>query len=258
MKFRTVSILELTKLGKWRADLHVHSNSRIKSDRFDLVPLGEVVRESRTAKEPREEESAFYYIGLEHIEPITGDHTNIDLVTFEKVRSRSKVFEEGDILYGRLRPYLRKAFLVEPPYKKGLCSTEFIVLKADHDRVLPLFLREILISDPVTEVITRLQAGAALPRTHTSSDSANRISKEMCGENQQVNEAKAGAPTKSQSAFETRRKRYSGRVRIDILSILFDCLCYSGEIPCHEIYESRFSWVSGVFSVQQLFAVIAA
>lgn len=165
MKVKAVPISDLIEMGKWRADLHVHADSEIKSERFRLVPLSEVVIESKVAKDPREvSPKGFYYIGLEHVEPITGEPQGISIVTCEQVRSRSKVFEQGDILFGRLRPYLRKTFYVEPPYTNGLCSTEFIVLKAKSEFISPLFLREILVSDTVTELVTRMQAGAALPR----------------------------------------------------------------------------------------------
>lgn len=164
MKTRTILISDLTEAGKWRADLHVHSDSEIKSDRFELLAIGEIVVESKEATEPAALDGQFYYIGLENIEPVTGDGNGIELVTAESVRSRSKVFEDGDILYGRLRPYLRKAFYVEEPYKQGLCSTEFLVLKPKTNMILPLFLREVLVSDMVTELVTRMQGGAALPR----------------------------------------------------------------------------------------------
>lgn len=164
MKTRTVSILELRETGKWRADLHVHSDSEIKSDRFDMLTIGEIAVESKIAKDPSDVDGQFYYIGLEHVESVTGDENGIGLVNAENVRSRSKVFEEGDLLYGRLRPYLRKAFLVESPYQCGLCSTEFVVLKPKKDKILPLFLRELLVSDMLTERIKRMQGGAALPR----------------------------------------------------------------------------------------------
>lgn len=165
MKIKAVPITDLIELGKWRADLHVHADTKIKSEKFRMIPLSEVVIESKAAKDPSELGSGgFYYIGLEHVEQITGEPHGISIVTSEQVLSRSKVFEQGDILYGRLRPYLRKALYVEPPYTNGLCSTEFIVLKAKTEFILPLFLREILVSDSVTELVTRLQAGAALPR----------------------------------------------------------------------------------------------
>jgi len=165
MKAKTILMSELTSIGKWRANLHVHAEAELSSEKFKLVRLAEVVTESTIAKNPAELSGGrFYYIGLEHVESITGESINIDVVDSEQVKSRSKEFQCGDVLYGRLRPYLRKAIYVEHPYVSGLCSPEFIVLKAKKQFILPLFLREILISEQVTELVSRLQAGAALPR----------------------------------------------------------------------------------------------
>ncbi len=165
MKARTIPITDLIEMGKWRADLHVHLDSQITSERFDLIPLSEVVTESKASKNPSDVATEeFYYVGLEHVEPITGELQEISIVTCEQIRSRSKIFKRGDILYGRLRPYLKKSLYVEPPYNTGLCSTEFIILMAKPEFILPLFLRELLVSAPVTELVTRMQSGAALPR----------------------------------------------------------------------------------------------
>lgn len=164
MKATAINISELIKADKWRADLYVHFDSEIKSEKFNLMPLRDVVLELKVAKDPSEEQGGFYYIGLENVEPITGEPQGISITTSENVRSRSKVFKQGNILYGRLRPYLKKAFVVEEPYTSGLCSTEFIVVEAKPEFILPLFLREILVSQAFTELVTRLQAGSALPR----------------------------------------------------------------------------------------------
>lgn len=62
------------------------------------------------------------YVGLEHIEP-----TKMKLSGYDKagsVRSTSFRFFPGDVLYGRMRPYLNKVWLAE---FEGLCSAEFIV-----------------------------------------------------------------------------------------------------------------------------------
>lgn len=165
MKAKTISISDLLSVGKWRADLHVHENTELSSERFKLVRLADVVTESKIARDPADlSDGGFYYIGLEHVEQITGEPINVSIVNSEQVKSRSKEFQSGDVLYGRLRPYLRKSIYVEPPYTNGLCSPEFIVLRAKEQFILPLFLREILISEKVTELVSRLQGGAALPR----------------------------------------------------------------------------------------------
>ncbi|QYK49085.1 MAG: hypothetical protein KF838_04360 [Phycisphaeraceae bacterium] len=62
------------------------------------------------------------FIGLEHIEA----HTTrmLGFVPAETMRSSCVQFSAGDVLYGRMRPYLNKVWLAD---RDGLCSGEFIV-----------------------------------------------------------------------------------------------------------------------------------
>jgi len=165
MLSRTVPFSDLLASGRWRADLHVHKGDELKSSKYDMVTLGEVVQQSKKAIDPKDiNSSETTYIGLENVSPVTGDPVGITDAAADSVKSRSKIFAPGDVLYGRLRPYLRKALFVESPLSNGICSTEFLVLQADKSRILPEFLRELLVSEPVTEHLTRMQGGAALPR----------------------------------------------------------------------------------------------
>lgn len=63
------------------------------------------------------------YVGLEHVEA----HTMrlLGTVPAGDMKSAAVHFQAGDVLYGRLRPYLNK---VLRPKFEGLCSSEFIVL----------------------------------------------------------------------------------------------------------------------------------
>ncbi|MDB5344997.1 MAG: hsdS [Schlesneria sp.] len=88
---------------------------------WEIVRLADVVVPSAEKAEP----SAFRdskYIGLEHIASATnriigtGDATS--------VKSTKAVFRAGDVLYGKLRPYLNK---VCRPNFGGVCSTDILV-----------------------------------------------------------------------------------------------------------------------------------
>ena len=143
----------------------MHGDTGFFANKYPLRRLGDIVTLSTEAADPAALEAAsFYYVGLENIEPVTGDPVGIEEVGRNAIRSRSRVFQRGDILYGRLRPYLRKALLVEGRYRRGLCSTELLVLRPDESVVCGVFLRELLVSKQLTDVTCRLQSGAALPR----------------------------------------------------------------------------------------------
>ena len=165
MKALSVELADLQRSDRWRADFYVHGGTKPFATKYGLRMLGEVVTLSSDAVDPAAlGGTSFYYVGLENVESVTGDSMGVDKVGPDAVRSRSRVFREGDILYGRLRPYLRKALLVERKYAWGLCSTELLVLRPIEADVCGVFLRELLVSKQLTDLICRLQSGAALPR----------------------------------------------------------------------------------------------
>lgn len=63
------------------------------------------------------------YVGLENIEKDTG---RIQAVDAEGIRSTKNIFETGNILYGKLRPYLNKHGIAE---FDGVCSTDILVFQ---------------------------------------------------------------------------------------------------------------------------------
>lgn len=64
------------------------------------------------------------YVGLEHIERDSGVLLGTGLIS--AMRSTKTPFEPGDILYGKLRPYLNKVHLAAT---SGACSTDIIVMR---------------------------------------------------------------------------------------------------------------------------------
>ena len=155
----------LDRSDRWRAEFHIHGGTELFSEKHRLRKLGDVVTLSVDAADPATlDASSFYYVGLENIEPVTGDAMSVEKISQDTIRSRSRVFRRGDVLYGRLRPYLRKALLVDEKYSWGLCSTELLVLRPNASFICGVFLRELLVSKHLTNVICRLQSGAALPR----------------------------------------------------------------------------------------------
>ena len=100
------------------------------------------------------------YLGLEHIDSGTGcfslSEANPD------ARSATFRFSEKHVLYGRLRPYLKKVAL---PAIEGRCSTEIfpILPSSDIDRH---YLAYWLLSDSTTEAINATCTGARMPRAN--------------------------------------------------------------------------------------------
>lgn len=65
------------------------------------------------------------YLGLEHL--ASGHPTLVGRGKESDVRSGKTEFHRGDVLFGKLRPYLRKSVLVS---EEGICSTDILVFRA--------------------------------------------------------------------------------------------------------------------------------
>ncbi len=99
------------------------------------------------------------YLGLEHL--ASGRLIPIDGGLSSNVRSTTSAFQPGDVLYGKLRPYLDKAVLAKGA---GVCTTELLVLRAKED-VAPRFLAAVVHSPRFVEYAIAGTTGVQHPRT---------------------------------------------------------------------------------------------
>jgi type I restriction enzyme S subunit len=83
--------------------------------------LGNIVNPSDKKVEPSTLQQV-PYVGLEHIEKNTGKL--LDFGNSSEVKSTKSKFYPGDLLYGKLRPYLNKVHCVN---FEGVCSTDILV-----------------------------------------------------------------------------------------------------------------------------------
>ena len=92
---------------------------------WEMVKLGDVA-EVVTKKVPGENlDPATPYFGLEHLKTGGGILGNSRADAFS-LKGGKPVFESGDILFGRLRPNLRKAAIASAP---GTCSGDITILR---------------------------------------------------------------------------------------------------------------------------------
>lgn len=85
--------------------------------------LGEATRPSQKRVNPQDYPD-LPYIGMENVQSNTMQL--LGTTQASQMKSSADSFTTGDVLYGRLRPYLNKVIC---PDFTGLCSTEFIVFK---------------------------------------------------------------------------------------------------------------------------------
>ena len=97
-------------------------------------------------------------VELEHIESETGRLLGESVAT--NVSSTKTPFSRGDVLLGKLRPYLRK---FAAPAFGGVCSTEIWVLRADEAVVIPSYLHLLVQTDAVQNAM-HITSGSKMPR----------------------------------------------------------------------------------------------
>lgn len=98
----------------------------VSMDSWEEKALGKIVKNIKDKYEPTlNNKKCVKYIGLEHIEKNNGI---IGFGSSDDVKSLKTIFELGDILYGKLRPYLNKHDIAK---FSGICSTDILVYRAE-------------------------------------------------------------------------------------------------------------------------------
>jgi len=124
---------------------------------WECKKLGEIISPSKEKIEPTAD-STLPYIGLEHIESNTSKI--IGQAIASDAKSTKTVFHSGDVLYGKLRPYLNKVAI---PDFDGVCSTDILVFK-QNQIIDSRYLMRYLTTGDVVGYANRKSKGISLPR----------------------------------------------------------------------------------------------
>lgn len=110
---------------------------------------------------PSEQPDAIY-VGLEHLE--SGRFTRKSNGVASEVKSTNTAFMPGDIIYGKLRPYLDKAVLSQD---EGMCTTSALVLRP-REGADPIFTLGVLHSQKFVDYAMAGTTGVTHPNTSWS------------------------------------------------------------------------------------------
>jgi len=99
----------------------------------------------------------FNYLSLEHLESNTGKILSWKPSIGSSIKSTKNAFKKGQVLYGKLRPYLNKVVI---PDFEGICSTDILVLDSNH----PTILQRVLLSQEFVDEASKKMSGVNLPR----------------------------------------------------------------------------------------------
>ena len=125
---------------------------------WEVRPIASISGEIRKGVKKKDLSDSEKYLGLEHIprEQIT----IIESATGDSVESNKLLFQERDILFAKIRPYLHKVALV---HFSGACSSDAIVIRPK-SREFEGFLLFTVFSKTFIELATTASKGTKMPR----------------------------------------------------------------------------------------------
>ncbi|MBN1971034.1 MAG: restriction endonuclease subunit S [Candidatus Delongbacteria bacterium] len=126
---------------------------------YKEVKLNDIVKQVKISFDPKKTKDEKVYIGLEHISKGTGEI--LEYSSTSEVRSNKNVFNSGNILYGKLRPYLSKVAI---PNRNGVCSTDILVFEAKFG-INNELVKYLLLNRDFVSFATDSSTGVQHPRT---------------------------------------------------------------------------------------------
>ena len=178
---------------------------------WNEMTLGDVFEQRKEMFQPTGN-NTYTFVGLEHI---ASGETKVD--TYAKdasVKSSKFKFFAGDLLYGKLRPYLDKAALVD---FSGICSTDLLVLKAKKD-VSKEFLVHVIHSKEFLDHAIATTSGTNHPRTSWKAISGFKFGLPNMAEQERIAETLSAVDTKLD--VENEEKAKLERIKRGLMDLL--------------------------------------
>jgi len=127
-----------------------------------LVRLGEVCDVVSGQVDPTASEFRHLpHVNGQNIESGTGRLLNVNTAAEDGMISGKYLFAPGDVLYSKLRPYLRKVAIVD---FRGVCSADMYPLRPNPGVLDSAFFAWLLLSDEFTDYADELSRRARMPK----------------------------------------------------------------------------------------------
>jgi len=162
---------QLVKNGTLKESVLTLSKENIKGPlelpaTWSLVCLGDVARYGNPEKvdSNRKIEPKTWVLDLEDVEKDTSRLIKRAVSSTRPFRSTKTVFRRGDVLFGKLRPYLNKVVIAD---MDGVCSTEIVPIRGYCD-IVPEYTKLVLKSPMTMRRVDQLMYGMKMPRLGTN------------------------------------------------------------------------------------------
>ena len=132
---------------------------------WELVRLGDVVNygSTGTVDNNNKLDENTWILDLEDIEKESSRLLVKNTIKHKSFNSSKKIFKKGDVLYGKLRPYLDKVIVAE---EDGICTTEILPLRIYYG-IDSYYLKWFLKSPLFIQYVNQLTYGIKMPRLGT-------------------------------------------------------------------------------------------
>jgi type I restriction enzyme S subunit len=129
-------------------------------DKWAISMFGDIATLRKERFDPKSKSAEKFCVELENIQSGTG---RLIGETYTKNNSSLKsIFYPGDVLFGKLRAYLKKYWFATC---EGVCSTEIWVLEAKNKKIIPEILFQIVQSEGFISTAAMTQ-GTHMPRSN--------------------------------------------------------------------------------------------
>lgn len=163
-------LIKFSDTQRWDA-LFLLGNLPSIVSKYSLVKFSDVIKyfnkgeNGKTIRidSPKFPNDDFRYIGMEHIEKVSGILLDMPEVKGKEIKSQTLRIPKNYFIYGKLRPYLNKYWINDTVYDNIICSSEFFVFDV-HDTVDKLFFKYVLSSRIIQNQISDKTSGARMPR----------------------------------------------------------------------------------------------
>jgi type I restriction enzyme S subunit len=141
-------------------------------------------------------------VAPDHIEPGTGRLLSWATAAEQQAISGKYVFEVGDVIYSKIRPYLRKAVLA---VATGLCSADMYPLRPKAG-VNPRYLLAVLLGDQFSRFSESVSMRSGFPKINRSEMSEFAMGWPLADEQARIARVLMGADAKQESAEAEHHK----------------------------------------------------
>ena len=139
-----------------------HKDKRELPDGWRWMKLGDVCEIVAPQVDPKiPKYGSLPHVSGENIEGGACRLTHLKTAAEDGMTSGKYFFDPGDVLYSKLRPYLRKAVVVD---FQGLCSADMYPIKVNQDFLDPHFTAWMLVSEEFTTYADAQSRRARMPK----------------------------------------------------------------------------------------------